>query len=106
MTDIIDFLRARYDEDEYRSRAVHNFACDSWPEFKPDRCNCGEPQRLRTEVEAKRTVLDVLARCANVRWTGTYAVVEEARRPLRALALPYVDHPDYDPTWRPVSNTV
>lgn len=164
MTDIIEFLRARLDEDEQVARdavsatwgvgstqkvewgpmkpwsegtyrdvqgqiwpqqwtddASHIYSAapekrmvadmtDSYtrPKNKPNAQHIArwDPARVLAEVEAKRTVLDVLARCANIKWTGTYAVVEEARRALHALTLPYVDHPDYDPTWGPVSNTV
>jgi hypothetical protein len=52
------------------------------------------------EARAKRVVVDVLARCTNHDWTGTYAVVEEARRALRALVQPYAGrHPEYDHAW-------
>lgn len=61
-----------------------------------------DPARVLDEVKAKRMVVEVLARCIDHRWTGTYAVVEETRRVLRALALPYADRPGYQPEWAPV----
>jgi Family of unknown function (DUF6221) len=126
MTDIIAFLHARLDEDERMARDTKNTKWDGTSSVLDERgtyvavgpygCEMDEdcvahitrwdPTRVLAETEAKRVVLDVLARCANVKWTGTYAVVEEARRALHALALPYVDHPNYDTAWRPVSNTV
>lgn len=110
MKDLVEFLRARLDGDQYRARAVHNFACDSWPEFKPGRCNCDEPRRLLAEVEAKRRMLEfcvgVLAKFegADV-WGGwpDIAAKHIAEDVLALLVLPYADHPDYDPAWAPPS---
>jgi len=57
-------------------------------------------RRVLVELEAKRRILD--------EHTGAHECVRyidpEDNRDcltLRALALPYADHPDYDTTWRP-----
>lgn len=65
-----------------------------------------DPARVLHEVEAKRAIVDLYERVERDSW-GT----EDNREPfigeqylrdvLLLLALPYSDHPDYDPTWSP-----
>lgn len=79
-----------------------------------------DPARVLRDVEAKRRLLHVHARehaCLNLTGRGDTSTVDS--RPwelweewdtremdgvclvLRLLALPYSDHPDYDPSWSP-----
>jgi hypothetical protein len=53
------------------------------------------PHRVLAECEAKRRIVEV-ARFADEGPAGW-----GYRSILRLLALPYADHPDYSPEWRP-----
>ncbi len=108
MSDLVEFIRARLDEDEALARGVES----SW------RCISGtgeivasdgkatevcaeahwegvgehiarhDPARVLREVEAKRALLDLQA-SDHDSWF------------LPWLALPYSDHPDYRSEWSP-----
>lgn len=91
---LIEFLRARLDEDE---GSVTSGDC---------RCKFGLPRRpdcadrVLAEVDAKRRIVELAAEYIpelehgdNGEWALDAT--------LRLLALPYADHPDYDPTWTP-----
>ncbi len=52
-----------------------------------------DPARIMAECEAKRQVVE---RLSDVTW-GTYAVRDTI---LGLLALPYVQHPDYEKEWQ------
>lgn len=61
------------------------------------------PSRVLAECEAKRRIVDY--REQEARDTSMPPMLREARlsafdATLRALALPYADHPDYDEAWR------
>lgn len=62
-----------------------------------------DPARVRAECEAKRRIVAIandqirLGRQAR----GWDNWEDMAVATLRALALPYADHPDYDEAWRP-----
>ncbi|MDQ8040481.1 DUF6221 family protein [Cellulosimicrobium sp. XJ-DQ-B-000] len=67
-----------------------------------------DPARVLTECEAKRRIVDYREQCERDRDEAP----REARdlfaarllafdATLRALALPYAGHPDYDEAWRP-----
>jgi hypothetical protein len=93
VNELIAFLRARLDEDEADALADDRH----WSEVP---INLFSGHRAVQEAQAKRVVVEVLARCTDHSWTGTYAVVEEARRALRALVQPYAGrHPEYDHAW-------
>lgn len=47
------------------------------------------------------SVLKHLQQLANLEWSGSYAVREEARDAIKALCLPFADHPDFDERWKP-----
>ncbi|MEL7974637.1 DUF6221 family protein [Isoptericola sp. F-RaC21] len=110
---LTEFLTARLNEDEARATAAE-LRSDRGPDGGTPR---GEPDRpftrarLLAEVEAKRqlvhlayeaTGLDMdkdLDREVDARQVSGIEFVGE--RMLRALALPYADHPDFDEAWRP-----
>jgi hypothetical protein len=80
---LVHFLLARIAEDEVRAGE-----CQQWLECEPG-VGCpahGDPSRVVAECEAKRRIVGV-SRAAP--WPV-----------LPLLALPYVDHPDYDEAWR------
>lgn len=142
VTDIVEFLRARLDEEEQGALAANvkqddpewktghvalshprsfrvRSALDSRPiamcadvagdddadttgivdgEAAADHIARWDPARVLAEVEAKRRI--VTAHGEPMEWCGSC----EQRQPcetLTLLALPYSDHPDYDPEWKP-----
>ena len=111
---LADFLLARIAEDEAEQREGetewHLRGC-GWNlgEGLTRVCGCGLPARVLAECEAKRRIV------AHLRF---YTLTDQERRArpddpterladdisaesLRLLALPYADHPDYQPEWRP-----
>lgn len=60
------------------------------------------PARVLAEVEAKRRIVDLCAEALAFEGPHRYSpsCADLAEDILRAQALPYADHPDYDPTWR------
>lgn len=54
-----------------------------------------DPARMLAEVEAKRRVVDRYA------WLREHGDTGDAAWVLPLLGLPYADHPDYRPAWRP-----
>jgi len=127
MTDLVEFLRARLDEDERIARAriegsdwmdferckdIHHPHADYLPHFNP--------YRVLAEVEAKRRIIDLHGESkyitnrydcnictdngvTNDQDSGETFAEPEAWpcRTIRLLALPYSDHPDYQQEWRP-----
>lgn len=72
-----------------------------------------DPSAVLADVEAKRRIVDDLyapklpydhedSALSYVHARGWNAAVAAT---LRLLALPYADHPDYDPSWRPAEVT-
>lgn len=100
MTDLVEFLRARLDEDEEAAQAVmaRQHATDPLPTvFRPwDLLYSGDldpaVRRLLAEVEAKRRIVSL----CDLADDNGYDIASEV---LALLALPYADHPDYDPAW-------
>lgn len=125
--DLVDFLRARLNEDEaavarldhYNPDEGGYYACPGTrPSGEPygdlpsgeEHCDCGLAERRRREeleVEAKRRIIDeirgsLMTRAADSDgegWVaGHWQVAEDL---LRLLALPYRDHPEYRREWTP-----
>ena len=89
MSDIVGFLRARLDEDE--QLASYGGPTNSWV------------ARLQAEVESKRQIVSLLTHLdysedGQPILLGGYG--EAYWDVLRLIALPYADHPGYDPAWR------
>jgi hypothetical protein len=114
--DLVQFLRARLDEDEQRARRAIDgprnqfvdadsdvvpllFADDGEGEFNL-------PARVLAEVDAKRQALDHYERIQqHVRKSDggdDYIFAEGAVcKQLQYMALPYRERPDYRPEWAP-----
>jgi hypothetical protein len=111
MTTLAEFLLARYDEDE-ASTLSGECRCEDNGATRPD---CGS--RIIDDAAAKRRIVALHPTTENVinpgygphvaafgcetchDWDG----ITEGRGDcdtLRALAAPYSDHPDFDPSWR------
>jgi hypothetical protein len=96
MSDLVEFLRARLDARTQNADSIHSLGC---AEIRIDGvCDCGEPERVRREVEAKRQITGILASAIQPGMT-TYA--GPAGVMLRQLAEPEADHPDYQQEWKP-----
>ena len=82
---LTEFLLARIAEDEAAG------GCGG-----PDRACDRLSDRWLAECEAKRRILEQCVRQAEYVDTPADAVTT-----IRLLALPYADHPDFRPEWRP-----
>lgn len=85
--DLVEFLRARYDEDEAVIR---------------DGVEAGESNISLLDLvdtDAKRRIVAGIAEADphGAHITGTFTAWDV----LRLLAMPYSDHPSYDEAWRP-----
>ncbi|MFD8088581.1 DUF6221 family protein [Streptomyces malaysiensis] len=101
MDDLMEFLRARLDQDEREARRVP-------PNQSPAELRAmvtresGEPflvvasERVLREIDAKRRMIGrISSHAAVMGWDEVHGDL------LRLLALPYADHPDYREGWRP-----
>lgn len=117
---LVAFLRARLNEDEQEAQD---------PEDWRERIGHWNPYRVSAEVDAKRRILKVHTSrrdyfgdwaqwpdaCHGCGWLG-FDPEDTSDRPdqarpevqdheqcpiLRLLAMPYANHPDYRPEWRP-----
>lgn len=112
---IEEFLEARLAEDEADARSADEGRLLAWS--KNDHMVIVDsgfmqtftPTRVLREVAAKRAIIEHAADAngLDVQVDGEWGVGarDELSDPyvgdliLRALAAPYVDHPDYDPSW-------
>ena len=127
-SDIIDFLYARYDEDEQVAQKALGLSPRRWhlsgssivartesgsetvvaPTIWPqegEHIVRHDPARVLTDLNAKRRVVDVLRGFEpNNEWDTQPDMglrANNAAGALRALALAYAGHPDYHSDWRP-----
>lgn len=97
--DLVVFLRARLDQD----RAEIERDDRHWSEVPYEACSAN---RLLAEVDAKRRILNE-HRAAQPGWCVTCDIPGDTRgnlhgcQTVRLLALPYGEHPDYQPDWAP-----
>ena len=100
--DIVEFLRARLDEDEavageavairdqaYGTNVRVSSKITAWSDH-PTGVVIADPERVAVEVEAKRVAIDWYENDDDITMAAT----------VMALAAIYADHPDYDPEWR------
>ena len=115
MSDLVEFLRARLDEDEavareavkirervYQGRFESDLTFEAWDDHPAGTVIVG-PERVLREVEAKRAL--ILAELSHVDdWEANYCYtchdVPQRCPTLRTLAAVYADHPDYRDEWR------
>jgi hypothetical protein len=103
MDDLIVFLRARFDGDEWTARVVKDAALKR-THYRASMVADADCD-LR-EVEAKRELVNRFeAMAAGVLVvTGVEPILSEYRRViLPALVAKYQDHPDYRPEWAPTA---
>jgi hypothetical protein len=113
MADVVEFLRARLDEDEAEARrgAAARFPVADFSMYynADDEVMVATCARVLREVEAKRRMLDEVvdqidgfdADLEMSRGTGGYRTTGESDLLKHLLASAYSDHPDYDPSWAP-----
>ena len=122
--DIVEFLRARLDEDEAVAREAQEMRRQAYgvdegewsPPLKawddhPSGVVIAEPARVLREVEAKRRIVDRAEeagrefdrQCAAGIHSAAAREATAAWVPIQNavadLASAYADHPDYDPEW-------
>jgi hypothetical protein len=110
--DLVQFLRARFDEEAARQQDIweqwHHKDCEAVPQvLYPDRetgtCDCGVPTRVLAEVEAKRRIVDLaagmLAAAKGDSEVDHYGGLSAAEETLLLLAHPFRDHSDFNPAW-------
>lgn len=125
MSELVEFLRARLDDDEERARFVQREQGDR-PQYEPEPWRlswhdeydllCIEPSRALAEVDAKRRIIDqhpllpaaeqLTGRptygCETCHEHADYGIAPEGEcETLKLLALPYAGHKDYREEWRP-----
>jgi hypothetical protein len=98
---LTEFLMARIAEDE--ARDPHDFyKCDLAKDGGAETwCTCGWTERWAAEIDAKRRIVVLHQSVKPV--FGRPVCMCEGKDPcptLAALALPYADHPDFQPEWR------
>ena len=108
MADLIEFLRARIDEDERDARAVQSADIYDVPASTEDAPGAAF-RRLAdgpwlADIAVKRKIIAAYADAAE--WYGRRenlaapaGEVHGLRTAIRLLASAYSDHPDFDPDW-------
>ncbi len=107
MTGLVEFLRARADEDEAEARAMIEGAPPGYGKASGGALR--NPHRVLAEVDAKRRIVDHAERWAQTLhatpegWTDEGCTVYRMAMEwtLRNLATPHADHPDYQQEWQP-----
>lgn len=98
MKDLIEFMRARLDEDERRCK-THDEPAD-WCD--PANGIHRDADWIRADITAKRAVVDMCETAGKLdssTWLARYATLT---RVLRHLSTPYANHPDYQASnWAP-----
>ena len=96
------FVRA--DEPDYRVvvELEQSTAIDGWLGDRLDHIARHDPARVLREVEAKRRIVAHIAIVTRSPWpiSVSSAYIADLNHLLQLLALPYADHPDFDPSWR------
>jgi hypothetical protein len=105
---LTDFLLARIAEDE---ATIPSLDCRCGTDGVPEVASLPDcPDRIVAECEAKRRIVEHADVVSDMdgriegEWGARGSVPwgeDEGVMLLRMLALPYADHPDYRPAWRP-----
>lgn len=111
-TPLIDFIRARLDEDEARWHAVDFNDYAHWPHCTypgdmPGICDCPMLDRLRRDVSVKRAMLrehvcTCPANCGECDACSGQHHADPTPAPcttMRLMASVWSDHPDYQAGW-------
>jgi hypothetical protein len=107
MSDLVEFLRARLDEDEKAAQLAKRAIDQDW-HLVPARM-VYSPRVVLADIDAKRRIINLHSKGyednpGSIAPQGWCTVCDGEPLPcptLRLLALPYADHPDYRDEWRP-----
>ena len=104
MRDLSEFVLARVTDDEELARQYGDprrlSSSLTWTSDVGRPAIEVDPSRIIAECEAKRRVVAAYVEgVANYR-IGPHDEVDRLTFVVRALALPYADHPEYQPEWR------
>ncbi len=118
VTNLVEFLRARLDEDELAARDAipdddrwNSAMVAAWERDPVTATHIARwnPARVLAEVEAKRRIIDYCESAIEAggikpgsTWNDDAAGAEVGEAVLHLMALLYAGHPDYDPAWAPV----
>jgi hypothetical protein len=97
---LVEFLKARLDEDEQVAKAASDPGGPHLPAAQLEHARRHDPARVLAEVEAKRRIIDAhhpVDPCDA--HDASFETI--SCDTLLLLALPYADHSDYDEAWRP-----
>jgi len=98
---LLTFLLARFTEDEATAADKHDrYDCDLHHLETYGCCSCDYPARVLAECEAKRLAIKA-AQEERRDLERNEGAIPGLPLVIRALALPYVDHPDYRQEWLP-----
>lgn len=113
---IVEFLTARYDEDEAAARAVIDSNEWGWASVDFNSSDAEEhgsrwsPPRVLADIAAKRAIMELAEEASglDMQVDGEFRVGRRdiTSEPyvgdliLRQLAQQFADHPDFDPAWR------
>ena len=104
MRDLSEFLLARAGDDEELARQYGDprrlRSSLAWASEVGRPVLEVDPSRMVAECEAKRRVVAQFIEGVANYDIGPQGEVARLTFVLRALALPYADHPDYQPEWR------
>jgi hypothetical protein len=96
---LAEFLLERIDHDKSLAREIHTDDCRlMWMGAEHGWYDCNYRERILAECEAKRRIVTYCDGnvSADDRSIGSHGIAV-----LLMLALPYADHPDYNPEWEP-----
>lgn len=93
MSDLVDFLRAQWDDDTafYANRAYYNDGSEE----------CEEAKWRLADIESKRRMLEWLDHYEDRRLDVNGWSLPEADGALMLITLPYSDRPGWREEWRP-----
>jgi hypothetical protein len=100
---LVEFVLARIADDEASAVSVHDTTCDYFRYGSTDptfgwECNCGQASSIKAHCNARRIMVDFVRPDPDMPpGDGRYVAV----RVLALMALPYKDHPDFQPDWMP-----
>ncbi|MFF7096385.1 DUF6221 family protein [Streptomyces rubradiris] len=112
MDELVQFLRARLDEDEQIARDA-NASPEMVTGIPRSYASAPvalhivrhDPARVLRDIEARRGIVDDLAQVIRegeeYKGPDYYEGVDACERTLKRLALSYADHPAYREEWRP-----
>jgi hypothetical protein len=99
MSEVAEFLRTRYEEAREKAKFIHEVGCDEVRHQGLSDCDCGQPQAILADCDAKLALVDLAdetPRCAEGdSEVDHYGALDLADRTLYLLAQQFAGHPDH-----------